>query len=197
MAPHKAPVQPADSSSAREEWNKQKELTALKRVFAMIDSDRDGVIREKELNAALLSIGYKAKRGEVADMIWEVDENCDGLVTWEEFIGMFHRCKRDQTGLEPHKLFQVVEFMMHDVDNSGSISQDELMEILFARFGKDQLLEKTGELFPTPGGAEGSEGEREITFVDFRRFMQAIKPKRKTNREKALAINRPPGFRSK
>merc|ERR1711998_531125 len=54
-----------------------------------------------------------------------------------------------QTGLEPRKLFNVVEFMMHDEDSSGTIDMDECMEILFRRFGKEQLEERTnGALAP-------------------------------------------------
>ena len=53
-----------------------------------------------------------------------------------------------QTGLEPRKLFNVVEFMMHDKDSSGTIDMDECMEILFRRFGKDQLEERTNECGP-------------------------------------------------
>ena len=51
---------------------------------------------------------------QVEDMIWEVDEDCDHAVSWDEFKLMFHRCRNDRTGLEPRKLFNVVEFMMHD-----------------------------------------------------------------------------------
>ena len=60
---------------------------------------------------------------------------------------MFERCRGDKTGLEPRKLFNVVEFMMHDKDASGTIDMDECMEILFRRFGKDQLEERTNEFF--------------------------------------------------
>ena len=31
-------------------------------------------------------------RGEVDDMIWEVDEDCDGMVSWLEFQTMYTRC---------------------------------------------------------------------------------------------------------
>lgn len=86
----------------------------LKRVFGQL-ADREGLIRESGLHQALLRIGYRPKKGEVANMIWEVDEKCDGTVTWEEFTAMFHRCMNDKTGLEPRRLFQVVEFMMHGV----------------------------------------------------------------------------------
>lgn len=32
------------------------------------------------------------KRGEVEDMIWEVDEDCDGCVSWLEFQNAYSRC---------------------------------------------------------------------------------------------------------
>ena len=34
-------------------------------------------------------LGYKCKRNEVEDMIWEVDEDCDKCVNWEEFKSMY------------------------------------------------------------------------------------------------------------
>jgi calmodulin len=172
-------------------WIKEKEILSLKRVFASLDSARTGLVGEKELNAALLRIGYRAKPGEVADMIWEVDENCDGHVDWNEFASMFRRSMEDQTGLEPRGLFQVVEFMMHDADNGGTISQDELMEILFKRFGKDQLLERTQAFFPSKVQEGAADAEQAISFVEFRRFMHSIKPKPQTNRERARAIQFP------
>ena len=35
---------------------------------------------------------------EVEDMIWEVDEDCDGLVKWPEFQAMWQRCREDKAG---------------------------------------------------------------------------------------------------
>ena len=31
-------------------------------------------------------------------MIWEVDEDCDGSLSWPEFQQMHHRCDNDATG---------------------------------------------------------------------------------------------------
>lgn len=49
-----------------------------------------------QLNDMLLKLNYKAKRQEVEDMIWEVDEDCDKCVSWDEFKLMFHRCRSDR-----------------------------------------------------------------------------------------------------
>jgi hypothetical protein len=72
-------------------------------------------------------------------MIWEVDENLDGCVDWEEFQLMFRRNITDKTGLEPFQLFNVVQFCMYDKDFSGQVSVDETMHMLFARYGKERL----------------------------------------------------------
>lgn len=37
-------------------------------------------------------------QSEIEDMIWEVDEDCDQRVNWEEFQGMYERCRDDKTG---------------------------------------------------------------------------------------------------
>ena len=52
------------------------------------------------------------------------------------------------------RLFNVVEFMMHDKDKSGSIDMDECMEILFRRFGKEQLEARVSEFMSNDEDAE-------------------------------------------
>ena len=52
---------------------------------------------------------------------------------------MFQRNITDTTGLEPFQLFNVVQFMMYDKDNSGKVTVDETMHMLYARYGKARL----------------------------------------------------------
>ena len=40
----------------------------------------------------------RSPQSEVDDMIWEVDEDCDGSLSWPEFQQMHHRCDNDATG---------------------------------------------------------------------------------------------------
>ena len=140
----------------RREYNEQKELENLRRVFEAIDKNRDSKLDAKELNAVLVKLGYTAKKQEIEDMIWEVDEDCDKCVSWEEFKLMFERCRHDKTGLEPRKLFNVVEFIMHDKNQIGSIDLDEAITLLYARFGKEPVDKAMSEINTDDGTSEKS-----------------------------------------
>ena len=63
---------------------------------------------------------------------------------------------------------------MHDKDSSGTIDMDECMEILFRRFGKDQLEERTNEFFK-----HDTDGDNAISFAEFQKQMASIRPKRR------------------
>ena len=89
-------------------------------------------------------------------------QDCDRCVNWEEFKGMFYRVRHDKSGWEPRRLFNVVEFMMHDKDCSGTIDMDECMEILFRRFGKELLESKVNEFM-----SQDEDGDNDITFTEF------------------------------
>lgn len=65
-----------------------------------------------------------------------MDDDADGQINWDEFKTMFYRIRDDQSGYEPRKLFNVVEFLMYDKNFNGSIDLDECISILYQRFGK-------------------------------------------------------------
>ena len=75
---------------------------------------------------------------------------------------MFSKRAPDKSGWEPKKLFNLVEFMMHDKDASGTIDREECMEILFRRFGRDLLEEKVDEFMQND-----EDGDNTITFTEF------------------------------
>lgn len=89
-----------------------------------------------ELDHLFLALGHKSKRGEVEDMIWEVDEDCDGCINWFEFQNLYTRGRDDKTGYEPRGLFNVVEFVMNDKEGAGFITLEEAMQIMYLRYGR-------------------------------------------------------------
>ena len=114
---------------------------------------------------------------EIEDMIWEVDENLDGAVDWDEFHLMFQRNIKDKTGLEPFQLFNVVQFMMYDRDNSGNVSVDETMHMLYARYGKDRLEQEMKALFGDNLGGNGEGGDGSLSFNDYLKAVNVRVPK--------------------
>jgi len=131
--------------TASEEYTRAQEQTSLERVFNNLDKKGDGKIDPDELYDYLRYLGHKCRRVDCENMIWEVDENNDGGVDWDEFVTMFYRAKDDELGWEPRKLYNIVDFMMVDKDCSGTIDVDECMEILYRRFGKNDLEAKVNE----------------------------------------------------
>ena len=172
----------------RREYNEQKELENLRRVFEAIDKNRDSKLDAKELNAVLVKLGYTAKKQEIEDMIWEVDEDCDKAVNWAEFQGMYHRCREDKTGYEPRRLFNVVEFVMQDKDNSGKVSLDEAMQIIWDRYGKERFDEQLEELFGTSDLNSG----KELSLSEFLHSLHATQIKQLSQKVTAKTY-KPPG----
>ena len=79
-------------------------------------------------------------------MVFEVDENVDGMVSWDEFQLMFFRNVNDESGLEPFELFNLVEFLVCDEDMSNSVTDDELIPMLVARYGDKHVQEYLNDL---------------------------------------------------
>jgi calmodulin len=86
------------SAAARERYARKNEAEDLTRAFNALDRKGDGKLDAEELQALFNALGHKPKRGEVEDLIWEVDEDCDGCISWQEFQRLYHRCRQDSTG---------------------------------------------------------------------------------------------------
>lgn len=65
------------SKSARERYAKKNETEELKRAFGLIDTKGDGKVDAEEVAALFRRLGHRARKREIEDMIWEVDEDCD------------------------------------------------------------------------------------------------------------------------
>ena len=72
-----------------EEFRKLFDQANLKKVFNTIDDDSSGSITETELLNALVSMHIHVTKKDVRKMIAKVDQNHDGLITFDEFVEIF------------------------------------------------------------------------------------------------------------
>jgi Ca2+-binding EF-hand superfamily protein len=90
----------------REEGLDRTELESIKRVFEGSNRKNDGTLASDrdEIAQHLDMLDYRPKRhtdygpSEVEDMLWEMDEDCDGKIDWDNFVQLYIRCCRDKTG---------------------------------------------------------------------------------------------------
>mmetsp|Transcript_71707 Transcript_71707/g.134106 ORF Transcript_71707/g.134106 Transcript_71707/m.134106 type:complete len:246 (-) Transcript_71707:70-807(-) len=142
------------------------ELESLKRVFKWLDTKKDDKLCSQEISEALLKLGHKTVREQIELWIWEVDDDLDQMVGWDEFLTMYQRCISDQTGNEPRNLFNLVQFLMYDKDFSMRISVEQTLQILFVRHGRGELDSEIAEIFgDQQKGPDGQ--ELKITFTQF------------------------------
>ena len=102
-------------------------------------------------------LGQKPTKSEVNLIIWvtfkelktfqEVDDDLDGYVSKEEFQTMYKRCISDETGLEPRKLFNLVQFLMYDKTFKGRVTVEETLQILYVRYGRERLDDEIKAIF--------------------------------------------------
>jgi hypothetical protein len=97
--------------------------TRLRQVFDSIDTSLDSKIDSYELSSFLKKLGYCPKRDIIENIIWEVDEDHDGKVGWEEFQRAYERCSNDIYGTEPRQLYNVVLFILHTTSPVGTVAK--------------------------------------------------------------------------
>mmetsp|Transcript_23798 Transcript_23798/g.44101 ORF Transcript_23798/g.44101 Transcript_23798/m.44101 type:complete len:215 (-) Transcript_23798:60-704(-) len=142
------------------------ELDSLKRVFNWLDTKRDNKLCWQEISDALAKLGHKTPRDQIELWIWEVDDDLDMMVGWDEFLTMYQRCISDHTGNEPRNLFNLVQFLMYDKEFHGRISVEQTLQILFVRHGRGELDAEIAEIFgDQQKGPDGQ--ELKITFTQF------------------------------
>ena len=66
-------------------------------------------------------------------MIWEVDTNLNGYLSFDAYEKMYKRCVIDTKELEPKKLYTLVQFLMFDKEHKGYITEEDTLEVLCVR----------------------------------------------------------------
>ena len=66
-------------------------------------------------------------------MIWEVDTNLNGYISFDEYERMYKNCIIDKKEREPKRLYTLVQFLMFDKEHKGYITEEDTLEILCIR----------------------------------------------------------------
>lgn len=83
----------------------------FKQAFNLFDTDKDGSITAEELGTVMRSLGQDPTEQEIQDMIDEVDEDGDGTIDFEEFLGMMaKKLKSSDSPEELLEAFKVFEY---------------------------------------------------------------------------------------
>jgi len=160
----------AEAALATELQTLSCEVDELSKDVANLEAASDGRITAADFLEALKALGAKVTKEEVEEMIWEVDENLDGCIDWQELRLTFQRNISDRTGLEPSKLFHVVTFCLFDQNDNHRVSVDETMSMLYARYGRSRMELKLKELFGHEMIETGTQGGE----IDFPTYLKAV-----------------------
>ena len=72
-------------------------MDELKRAFSFFDKDGNGNIEADELGSVMESLGYKATKEELREMINEADTDGNNMIDFNEFVQLMEaKSKRDR-----------------------------------------------------------------------------------------------------
>ncbi|KAG1685778.1 hypothetical protein DVH05_007715 [Phytophthora capsici] len=141
------------------------EIKDLQKGIITSSSDTSGVICPADLSSCMRSLNRVPSKGEVQWMIWEVDDDLDGNVNWEEFKGCYVRTLLDSHGLELNQLYYLIQFLLCDTDSSQTVSADEITAELQRIGGTEHLTAKLWSVLE--GESEEQQLLRKLTLSEF------------------------------
>lgn len=168
------------------------EKAELEKMLETIETRPMQHIRLKDTAAALKSLGMKPSKREVQEMVWEVNDNLDGVIDWDMFRDAFVRKIQDKSGLEPGYFHHLVQFLIYDRDNKGRVSIDDMMNLLYARVGREGMDSMIAKLFGGQDDNSVSEVGVHGDEVDFRRYWEVL-----SNEQRGMAAANKKGKRSR
>lgn len=134
----------------------------LEQVFKKFDVNGDGKISSSELGSIMGSLGHPSTEEELENMIREVDGDGDGFIDLNEFIEL------NTKGIDSTELLENLKdaFSVFDVDKNGSITADELQNVL-GSLGEDCSIRECRKMI---AGVD-QDGDGMISFDEFKVMM--------------------------
>ncbi|CAL5206717.1 unnamed protein product [Lathyrus oleraceus] len=134
----------------------------LEHVFRKFDVNNDGKISSSELGSIMGSLGQPTTEEELDDMIREVDADGDGYINLEEFVEL------NTKDIDSNEILENLKdaFSIFDIDKNGSISAEELHNVMVSLGDQCSLVECQKMI-----GCVDSDGNGMIDFEEFKRMM--------------------------
>ncbi|EQC37197.1 hypothetical protein SDRG_05423 [Saprolegnia diclina VS20] len=121
-----APSQ-ATSLDTDDETKRQEEVDRLRGELVAMAVTPSASISTTGLAIVCKELQLALTKAELERVIWEVDEDMDGRISFAEFTAMLDRYSRDKHGPEPCQMIPLVEFLACDSSaTTHRVSLDEL-----------------------------------------------------------------------
>lgn len=127
-------------------YKMKEELVLLEEKLKRFNA-QENRISLKDLEAITKKLGAVLSKRHLEHMIWEVDEDTDGAINWDEVQLAYYRNINDTSQSEPSSFFQLLEFITFDEQHKGYITEDDCMEMLFERYGSGKLEKQLHAIF--------------------------------------------------
>lgn len=135
----------------------KEEVTRLEEKLKQHNSI-DNKISLEDLEALTKRLGANLSKRSLEQMIWEVDEDVDGCISFDELQLVYFRNIGDVNANEPSSFFRILEFITFDEQRKGYIIEDDCMGMLYSRYGIFKLEKEVQAIFQGKMRALGGEG---------------------------------------
>lgn len=144
----------------------KEEIAKFKKKFNSLDKDKSGTLEPEEL----LSVPSLAKNPLVRRVITVFDENKDGKISFEEFLGGVAALS---TGTDEEQKLHFV-FRVYDIDADGFISNGDLFTTL-KMMVSDKLSDvQLQQLVDRTIAQADLDGDGLLSFEEFRRVVEQL-----------------------
>ena len=125
------------SSNSSDSEKKEKPVENYLDLYKDPEKEEEKLRRDrfgkKALRKMLRKLTGKYNKKDIELMVWEVDTNLNGYISFDEYERMYKNCVIDKKEREPKRLYTLVQFLMFDKDHKGYITEEDTLEILCIR----------------------------------------------------------------
>ena len=140
-------------------------IQLLRNTFTKIDVNGDGQLTIEELKKGLEQIpGFNLKLNDIQKAMEMIDTNQNGLIDYTEFIAA---CLQSYNYLKENHL--KAAFQYFDKDGSGTISKDELRQVL----ANDECMLQDKDIENLLNGVDAND-DGEVDYQEFISMMNKI-----------------------